>query len=205
VNTDQSAVILRVLRQLDKVLTADDKPLAAAYVKAKAWDAGQAQMSTEELRRAFARRTGLRMLLDLNQLKKAIRDGAKQGIWIYYDPQERVDYGPLSPAPLVQIDEDTLLYIFSSLFVAEGSDTGEFSPVSRRGCAAIPRQPRCTRRKGRPEKGTEILSPLFKGVLAGGMGVRAPMNQTRPLQAPTTTTHLWLGCGLHELDQAGWQ
>jgi hypothetical protein len=50
------------------------------------------------------------MLLDLNQLKKAIRDGAKQGVWIYYDPQEKVGYGPPSPAPLVQIDEDTLLY-----------------------------------------------------------------------------------------------
>lgn len=110
VSADQSAVVLRVLRQLDKVLTADDKPLAAAYVKAKAWDAGQMQMSTEDLRRAFAKRLGLRMLLDLNQLKRAIRDGVTQGIWVYYDPREQIGYGPSSPAPLVQIDENTLLY-----------------------------------------------------------------------------------------------
>lgn len=67
-------------------------------------------MSTEDLRRAFARRTGLRILLDLNQLKKAIRDGVQQGVWVYYDPQEKLGYGPRSPAPLARIDESILLY-----------------------------------------------------------------------------------------------
>lgn len=110
VEQDQSNVLLKVLRQLEKVLTAEDKPLAAAYLKAKAWDTGQAQMSTEDLRRAFARRLGLRILLDLNQLKKAIRDGVQQGLWVYYDPQEQTGYGTVSPAPLVQISADTVLY-----------------------------------------------------------------------------------------------
>lgn len=110
VRTDQSTVVLRVLRQLDKVLTAEDAPRAAAYLKAKAWDAGQDHMSTEDLRRAFARRLGLPILLDLNQLKRTIRDGATQGVWIYYNPHEQAGYGPPSPAPLVQISEDTLLY-----------------------------------------------------------------------------------------------
>jgi hypothetical protein len=110
VNKDQSNVVLRVLRQLDKVLTAEDKPLAAAYVKAKAWDLGKGQMSTEDLRRAFAKRMGLRILLDVNQLKRAIRDGAQHGIWVYYNPEEQVGYGPPSPAPLVQISDETLLY-----------------------------------------------------------------------------------------------
>ncbi len=110
VQKDQSTVVLKVLRQLDKVLTAEDKPLNSAYVKAKAWDAGQVQTTTEDLRRAFAKRLGLRMLLDLNQLKKTIRDGAKQGTWIYYDPGEQVGYGPPSPQPLVQISEDAVLY-----------------------------------------------------------------------------------------------
>jgi hypothetical protein len=110
VNADQSATVLRVLRQLEKVLTAEDAPLAAAYLKAKAWDAGQTQMSTEDLRRAFAKRLGLRILLDPNQLKRTIRDGVKQGVWIYYDPHEQAGYGPPSPAPLVQLSEDVLLY-----------------------------------------------------------------------------------------------
>jgi hypothetical protein len=110
VNQDQTQVVLRVLKQLQKVLTADDQVLSAAFVKAKAWDAGQGMISTEDLRRAFARRMGLRILLDLNQLKKTIRNGIAQGVWIYYNSAEGVGYGPVSPSPAVQIGEDALLY-----------------------------------------------------------------------------------------------
>jgi hypothetical protein len=110
VNQDQSNVVLRVLKQLQKVLTADDPTLPAAFVKAKAWDAGQVTISTEDLRRAFARRMGLRMLLDLNQLKKTIRNGVNQGTWVYYDTAEQIGYGTVSPAPMVQISEDVILY-----------------------------------------------------------------------------------------------
>ena len=110
VNQDQSNVVLRVLKQLQKALTADDPTLPAAFVKAKAWDAGQVMISTEDLRRAFARRMGLRILLDLNQLKKTIRNGVSQGIWVYYDTAEQIGYGKPSPAPLVQISEEVMLY-----------------------------------------------------------------------------------------------
>ena len=110
VNQDQSNVVLRVLKQLQKVLTADDPTLPAAFIKAKAWDAGQVMISTEDLRRAFARRMGLRTLLDVNQLKKTIRNGVSQGVWIYYDTAEQIGYGTASPAPMVQISEDAILY-----------------------------------------------------------------------------------------------
>ena len=110
VNQDQSNVVLRVLKQLQKVLTADDPTLPAAFVKAKAWDAGQVSLSTEELGRAFARRMGLRILLDLNQLKKTVRNGINQGTWVYYDTAEQIGYGSASPAPMVQISDDVILY-----------------------------------------------------------------------------------------------
>ena len=110
VNQDQSNVVLRVLKQLQKVLTADDPTLPAAFVKARAWDAGQVMISTEDLRRAFARRMGLRILLDINQLKKTVRNGISQGIWVYYDTEAQIGYGSKSPAPMVQISEDVILY-----------------------------------------------------------------------------------------------
>jgi len=110
VRSDQSTVILRVLRQIDKVRTADDAQMPAQYVKARAWDVGQAQMTTEDLRRAFAKRLSLPMLLDVNQLKRAIRDGIQQELWVYFDPHEAVGYGKVSPAPLVQLSDDALLY-----------------------------------------------------------------------------------------------
>jgi hypothetical protein len=110
VDQNQSNVVLRVLKQLQKVLTADDNPLAAAYVKAKAWDANQASISTEDLRRSFARRMGLRILLDLNQLKRTIRDGITAGVWSYFDTAEQAGYSKASPIPAIQISEDAILY-----------------------------------------------------------------------------------------------
>jgi len=110
VEKDQTTVVLRALKQLDKVLTADDKPLAAAFVKAKAWAAGKEEVSTDEIRKTFAQRMGLRMLLDPNQLKTTIKDGCRQGVWVYYNPEEGKGYGADSPSPLVQIGENTVLY-----------------------------------------------------------------------------------------------
>jgi len=107
---DQCEVILKVLKGLDKVLTADDKPLNAQYVKAKAWPANALVITTEELRRAFCQRLGLKILLDINQLKKTIKEGVQKGVWVYYPASEGVGYGPPSPAPMVDISEDAMLY-----------------------------------------------------------------------------------------------
>lgn len=111
IEKDQADVILRVLRGVEKVLTADqDKPLNPQYVKAKAWTTNAVSMTTEDLRKMFAQRLGLKMLLDINQLKRTIKDGVTKGIWVYYPSEEGVAYGPPSPAPMVQIGEDATLY-----------------------------------------------------------------------------------------------
>jgi len=111
IEKDQTDVVLRILRNLDKVLTADqEKPLSPQYVKAKAWPANTVSMTTEDLRRAFAQRLGLKMLLDINQLKRTIKDGVAKGTWVYYPPEEGIAYGPPSPAPMIQIGEDATLY-----------------------------------------------------------------------------------------------
>ena len=107
---DQSKVILGILQILEKVITESDNPLAAAFVKAKAWPANKESVTTEELRKAFAQRLGLRILLDINQLKRTIREGVKNGIWVYFDAAEQIGYGPHSPAPIIQFSDDTLLY-----------------------------------------------------------------------------------------------
>ena len=111
VEKDQSNVILRVLRQLQKVLTADDDTLSAMYVKAKAWDANQTSMTTEDLRKAFARKIGLRILLDVGQLKKTIQNGVKTGTWLYYDVDEEFAYDQDSPPAAWQISENAMIYL----------------------------------------------------------------------------------------------
>lgn len=110
VDKDQTNVVLRVLRELNKILTADDNALSARFVKDKAWDRNQTSMSTEDLRRAFARKIGLRILLDPGQLRKTIENGVKTGVWVYYDSQEQFGYDVDSPPPVWQISEEALLY-----------------------------------------------------------------------------------------------
>ncbi len=107
---DQSEVVLRVLKGLEKVLTADDKPLAPQYLKAKAWPSGAASVSTEDLRRAFAQRLALKMLLNVDQLKRTVREGIGKGVWVYFPTDEKVGYGADSPSPLVEVSEDAFLY-----------------------------------------------------------------------------------------------
>lgn len=110
VSLDQGEVVLRVLKSLEKVQTQDAQALSARFIKARAWDVGQTHLTTEDLRRAFARKMSLRMMLDLNQLKKTIRNGIEQREWIYYDAREQMGYGAESPPPVVQIGEETSLY-----------------------------------------------------------------------------------------------
>jgi len=111
VQRDQSAVVLRALKQQKKVLTGDEPTLAAAYVKSRAWDTNQVSMTTEDLRQAFARRLGLPILLDLNQLKKTILNGVKSGVWVYYDAAAEMGYDYESPPPAARIGDDAYLYL----------------------------------------------------------------------------------------------
>lgn len=107
---DQTEIVLKALKNLDKMLTADDKPLNAQYMKAKAWPTNAVSITTEDLRREFAKRLGLKMLLDINQIKKTIREGVQKGNWIYYSTSEGIGYGEPSPTPMVEISEDVTLY-----------------------------------------------------------------------------------------------
>jgi hypothetical protein len=51
----------------------------------------------------------LRMLLDPNQLKRTIRDGIAQGIWLYYDPRDGEAYGAEGAPPAIQLSSETFL------------------------------------------------------------------------------------------------
>ena len=85
--------------------------LAAAYVKSRAWDTNVALLTTEELRKAFARRLSLPLLFDLNQLKKTILNGIRTQTWVYYDAQGEIGYDHESPPPAVRISDDAYLYL----------------------------------------------------------------------------------------------
>ena len=109
---DQTNVVVRVLRNLQKALAADDPPRSGPYVKAKAWDRNQVEMSTEDLRRAFARKIGLPMLLDVNQLKRSpSKTASRRRRWVYYAAAEDFAYDHELAAAVWQISDDTHLYL----------------------------------------------------------------------------------------------
>ena len=110
VSSDQSSALVGVLRDLEKVLTGDDSPLSAQYVKAKAWVRGRNRMSTEDLRKEFGKRLGLRILLDPTQLKTTVKNGCAQGVWVYHDLKRDRLHGKGSSTPLVEISDDAVLY-----------------------------------------------------------------------------------------------
>jgi len=68
-------------------------------------------MTTEELRKAFARRLSLPMLFDVNQLKKTILNGIRTQVWIYYDARSEMAYDRDAPPPAVQITDEAYLYL----------------------------------------------------------------------------------------------
>lgn len=133
VSQDQSSALVATLRDLEKVLTGDDNALSPQYVKAKAWIRGRSRMSTEDLRREFGKRLGLKILLDLNQLKKTIKNGCGSGVWVYHDSERDRPYGRDSSAPFVQISEDAMLYTpeeAGRVFPKEGKDGNGKEPDS---------------------------------------------------------------------------
>lgn len=67
-------------------------------------------MSTEDLRKEFGKRLGLKILLDPTQLKRTIKNGCSQGVWVYHDPKRDRLHGKGSSAPLVEISQDAMLY-----------------------------------------------------------------------------------------------
>ena len=110
VSRDQTSALVGVLRDLEKVLTGDDAPLSAQYAKARAWVRRRNRMSTEDLRKEFGKRLGLKILLDPTQLKKTVKNGCAQGVWVYHDPKRDRLHGMGSSTPLVEISDEAMLY-----------------------------------------------------------------------------------------------
>ncbi len=109
---DQCQVVLAILKRLSKVLDSEEDPLNAQFVRAKAWPQNRGSLSTEDLRKAFAQKEGLQIILDINQLKATIANGIQTGTWVYYDEDKELAYDAESPSspPPVKFSATTVLY-----------------------------------------------------------------------------------------------
>ncbi|WAL61207.1 ATP-binding protein [Thermocoleostomius sinensis] len=80
---NQQEVILKALKDCQKVRSEDALPFAPAYVLQKVWPSGLDSWTTKALREAFAKDLGLNILLDaeISRLRDTIRQGLQTGQW----------------------------------------------------------------------------------------------------------------------------
>ncbi len=82
-NKKQQDVILKALKDCQKIRSEDAAPFAPAYILQKVWLAGIDHWTTKALREEFAKNLGLNMLLDADipKLRETIRRGIQEGQW----------------------------------------------------------------------------------------------------------------------------
>ena len=80
---NQQDVILKALKDCQKIRSEDASAFAPAYVLQKVWAAGLDHWTTKALREAFAKDLGLNLLLDaeISKLRDTIRQGLQTGQW----------------------------------------------------------------------------------------------------------------------------
>jgi hypothetical protein len=82
-NKNQQDVILKVLKDCQKIRSEDALSLAPAYILQKVWMEGQDRMTTKALKETFAKDLNLNILLDAEvpKLRDTIRKGLMDGSW----------------------------------------------------------------------------------------------------------------------------
>lgn len=80
---NQQEVILKALKDCQKIRPEGDKPYAPAYILQKVWPAGLDSWTSKALREAFAKDLSLHILLDAEvaKLRDTVREGLLSGHW----------------------------------------------------------------------------------------------------------------------------
>lgn len=187
-NIDQTNVVVRVLHNLQKVRTSDDNPLPAAYLKAKAWDKNQVEMSTEDLRRAFARKVSLPLLLDVNQLQKTLENGVKTRQWVYYDTSSDWAYDEDSPQTFWNISDHTRLYVPEEAARLNLRIKGKWRPPKTSGAD-----------DSRTNDEDEEIAPPPSGILGGILGGSRPSRLEGSGLPAQAFQQIWDQCTEHQV------
>ena len=103
----QTKVIVEALKDLGKVRT---QPMSTDYLRSKAWPKGAGEVTTDALEGVFWEDHSAQMVLDATTLKDAIRDGTKNGAWIYWNTDEQRAYTAKDAPPAVKFSRDCYLY-----------------------------------------------------------------------------------------------
>lgn len=82
-NSNQQSIILKALKDCEKIRPEDSKPFAPVYILQKVWSKGLDYWTTKALRDAFTKDLNLNILLDaeISLLRDTIRQGLQDGDW----------------------------------------------------------------------------------------------------------------------------
>ena len=82
-NSNQQSIILKALKDCEKIRPGDSKPFAPVYILQKVWSKGLDHWTTKALKDAFAKDLNLNILLDaeVSLLRDTIRQGLEDGHW----------------------------------------------------------------------------------------------------------------------------
>ncbi len=103
----QTRTILEALRSEGKIR--DTKP-STDYLRQKTWPRDGMSVSTKDVAEYFWRDHSTQLLLDPTLLRDAIRDGVKNGAWVYYDVRAQRAWTSDGPPPGIEISGEAMLY-----------------------------------------------------------------------------------------------
>jgi hypothetical protein len=103
----QTRTILDALRNEGKVREAK---LATDYLRQKTWAAGASEITTKDVADYFWKDHAAPFVLDPTLLRDAIRDGVRNGAWVYYDARAQRAWTSDGPPPGVEISTDAILF-----------------------------------------------------------------------------------------------
>jgi hypothetical protein len=103
----QTKVIVEALKEHAKVRV---QPMSTDYLRQKAWPRNTDEVTTEAVMQAFWADHGAQLILDATLLRDAVRDGVKNGSWVYYDAQAQRAYTDKDAAAPIEFSKDCLLY-----------------------------------------------------------------------------------------------
>ncbi len=103
----QTRVLVDHLREVGKIRTT---ALSTDFLRQKAWPRNAEEVTTQQVAEAFWADPAAQMILDITLLRDAIRDGVRNGAWIYYDSTASKAWTDRDPPPALEFGSDFFLY-----------------------------------------------------------------------------------------------
>jgi hypothetical protein len=107
--------VLRILRELNNVKSADDAPLPPALVKRDAFGKEESAVSLRSLFDRFGERVRLPLLLEPTYLKEIVRLGIRSKEWVYYDEAANLAYDTDQDLADIVVDHQHMVMVPSEV------------------------------------------------------------------------------------------